>query len=91
MIAGHPCLGRCAAMTEVGDQVRTVVAQVLDKPAEQVSLGASFEELRADSLDRIEMIMEFEKAFNMQIPDQVAEEIRTVQDAIDYIETHRPT
>jgi acyl carrier protein len=78
-------------MTEIGDRVRKVVAQVLEKPAEQVPPEARFEELRADSLDRIEMIMEFEKTFNMQIPDQVADEIHTIQDAINYIETHRPT
>ena len=51
---------------------------------------ASFEnDLGADSLDAIELIMEFEKEFNMTIPDEVAEQLKTVGDAIDYIEKNR--
>jgi acyl carrier protein len=51
--------------------------------------GASFQEdLGADSLDVVELVMQFEEAFDLEIPDEDAEKIKTVKDAIDYIEKH---
>jgi acyl carrier protein len=56
----------------------------------QVDLQASFvEDLGADSLDIVELIMAFEEAFEIDIPDEDAEKITTVKDAIDYIEAHK--
>ena len=55
----------------------------------EVTLSASFvDDLGADSLDRVELVMALEEAFDLEIPDEEAEKIRTVQDAIDYIEKH---
>ena len=54
--------------------------------------GASFQEdLGADSLDVVELVMQFEEAFDLEIPDEDAEKIKTVKDAIDYIEKHEKT
>jgi acyl carrier protein len=56
----------------------------------EVTRDASFvESLNADSLDIVELIMAFEEAFNIEIPDEQAEKIRTVDDAIKYIENHK--
>ena len=58
--------------------------------AEQITKETSFiNDLGADSLDTVELIMEFEDAFDMNIPDEEAEKIRTVGDAIKYIEEHK--
>ena len=52
--------------------------------------NASFTtDLGADSLDTVELIMEFEKEFNLEIPDEEAQKIKTVKDAVDYIEAHQ--
>ena len=74
-----------------GTQER-VVAIIVDKlgvDKEEVSLEASFtNDLGADSLDTVELIMEFEKEFNIAIPDDQAENIATVGEAVKYIEEH---
>jgi acyl carrier protein len=55
----------------------------------EVTATASFvDDLGADSLDVVELVMAFEEAFNIEIPDEDAEKIRTVQDAVDYIKKH---
>ena len=74
----------------VADKVIGIVANQLDVDKEKVKPETSFiNDLGADSLDIVELVMEFEEAFDMSIPDEDAEKIRTVGDAIKYIEEHR--
>ncbi len=76
-------------MREMGnvEKVKKIVAEELDVPAEKVIREASFiNDLGADSLDTVELVMRLEEEFEMDIPDQDAEKIATVGDAIDYIE-----
>ncbi len=69
------------------EKVKKIVAEELDVPAEQVIREASFiNDLGADSLDTVELVMRLEEEFEMDIPDQDAEKIATVGDAIDYID-----
>ena len=71
----------------VEDRVQKIVCEQLGVSAEEVKLEASFiDDLGADSLDTVELIMEFEKEFDIQIPDDQAENIATVGQAISYIE-----
>jgi acyl carrier protein len=74
-------------MLETKQKVVSIIIDKLGVAASEVTPQASIaNDLGADSLDRVELIMEFEKAFNMTIPDEEAEAINTVQDAIDYLE-----
>ena len=74
----------------VASKVKSIIVDKLGVDYSEVNDYASFEnDLGADSLDAIELIMEFEKEFQMTIPDSVAERLRTVGDAIDYIEKHK--
>ena len=76
-------------MSNVEQQVKAIVAEQLGVKAEQVTSAASFvDDLGADSLDTVELVMAFEEAFEIEIPDEDAEKIRTVKDAIDYIDKH---
>ena len=76
-------------MSTVEQQVKAIVAEQLGVKQEQVTNDASFvDDLGADSLDTVELVMAFEEAFEIEIPDEDAEKIRTVQDAIDYIGKH---
>ncbi len=69
------------------DRVKKVVAEQLDRDPEEVTPEASFvEDLGADSLDQVELIMALEEEFDIEIPDEDAETIRTVQHAVDYID-----
>lgn len=71
---------------EIEEKVRQIVVEKLGVEAAEVTPNASFvEDLGADSLDLVELVMEFETAFEIQIPDEDTEKIRRVQDAIDYI------
>ena len=73
-------------MSSVEDQVRGIIAEQLGLKADEIKNDASFvDDLGADSLDTVELVMAFEEAFDIEIPDEDAEKIRTVQDAIDYI------
>lgn len=68
------------------NKVREMIAKQLDVDIKEVNAEASFlEDLGADSLDVVELIMQMEEEFGLQIPDEDAEKIKTVQDAIDYI------
>lgn len=68
------------------NKVREMIAKQLDLDIKEVNAEASFlEDLGADSLDVVELIMQMEEEFGLQIPDEDAEKIKTVQDAIDYI------
>ena len=76
-------------MTEIVGKVTDIIVEKLGVSAEEVKPEASFtNDLGADSLDTVELIMEFEKEFGVSIPDDKAEEIRTVGDAIAYIENN---
>ena len=71
------------------DRVKKVVVDQLDVNEEEVTETASFvEDLGADSLDTVELIMAFEEEFDIEIPDEDAEKITRVKEAIDYIEAH---
>lgn len=73
-------------MADVEAKVKEIVMNKLGVEAAQVTPEASFtNDLGADSLDTVELVMEFEKTFNLQIPDEDAEKIATVGDAIKYI------
>ena len=70
------------------DKIKTIIAEQLQIDADQVTPDASFmDDLGADSLDTVELIMALEEEFDMEIPDSDAEKIRTVQDALDYMES----
>ncbi|MBJ93831.1 MAG: acyl carrier protein [Rickettsiales bacterium] len=67
-------------------KVRDIVAEQLQISAEEINLDSSFiDDLGADSLDIVELVMAMEDAFQMDIPDEEAEKIQTVRNAIDYI------
>ena len=77
-------------MSTVEDQVKAIVAEQLGVKLEQVTPNASFvDDLGADSLDTVELVMALEKEFETEIPDEDAEKITTVQQAIDYVTARR--
>lgn len=74
-------------MSEIADRVKTIIVDKLGVDKSQVTPAAAFTtDLGADSLDTVDLIMEFEKEFGIKIPDEEAEKIQTVGDAIKYIE-----
>ena len=77
-------------MSSVEDQVRGIIAEQLGLKAEEIKNDASFvDDLGADSLDTVELVMALEEEFETEIPDEDAEKITTVQQAIDYIVQHQ--
>lgn len=77
-------------MSAVEEKIKEIITKQMGVKSEQVTSETSFiNDLGADSLDTVELIMEFEDAFDMNIPDEDAEKIRTVGDAIKYIEEHK--
>jgi acyl carrier protein len=73
----------------VSDKVKSIIVEQLGVDEEEVTPDASFvDDLGADSLDTVELVMAFEEAFDIEIPDEDAEKIRTVSDAVDYIGKH---
>ena len=71
----------------VDDKVKQIVSEQLGVDEGEVTPSASFvDDLGADSLDVVELVMAFEEAFDIEIPDEDAEKIKTVQEAIDYID-----
>ncbi len=77
------------ASEEVVRRVKDLIAESLGvNPTEVVSTASFIDDLGADSLDIVELVMAIEKEFDIEIPDDEAEKIRTVQDAIDYIVAH---
>jgi acyl carrier protein len=77
-------------MSETADRVKKIVVEHLGVEPEKVTEEASFiDDLGADSLDIVELVMAFEEEFNVEIPDDAAEKITTVKDAIDYINQHQ--
>ena len=76
-------------MSEVSTKVTAIIVDKLGVDESEVTHEASFtNDLGADSLDTVELIMEFEKEFNISIPDEQAENIGTVGDAIKYVEAN---
>lgn len=76
-------------MSEVAEKVKSIIVDKLGVEESEVTPEASFtNDLGADSLDTVELIMEFEKEFNIAIPDEQAEKIVTVGNAITYIENN---
>ncbi len=74
---------------DVEQQVKSIIVEQLGVDESQVELKASFvDDLGADSLDIVELVMAFEEAFAIEIPDEDAEKITTVGDAVTYIEAH---
>ena len=78
--------------TNVESKVKGIIAEQLGVSEEEIKITSSFiEDLGADSLDTVELVMAFEEAFEVEIPDEDAEKIRTVQDAVTYIDQHAKT
>ena len=76
-------------MASVQERVKQIIVEQLGVEEGEVTDNASFvDDLGADSLDTVELVMAFEEAFGIEIPDEDAEKIATVKDAIDYIEKH---
>ncbi|MDH4461919.1 MAG: acyl carrier protein [Spirosomataceae bacterium] len=76
-------------MSEIAEKVKSIIVAKLGVEASEVTPDASFtNDLGADSLDTVELIMELEKEFNVSIPDDQAEKIQTVGNAISYLEEH---
>jgi len=77
-------------MSEIADRVKAIIVDKLGVDEGQVTETAAFTtDLGADSLDTVDLIMEFEKEFGIKIPDEEAEKIQTVGDAISYIENNK--
>jgi len=75
--------------SSVEEKVKSIIVDQLGVSESEVTATASFvDDLGADSLDTIELVMAFEEAFGIEIPDEDAEKIRTVQQAIEYVESH---
>lgn len=73
-------------MSDIAERVKKIVVEHLGLDEEKVVEGASFiDDLGADSLDTVELVMAFEEEFGIEIPDDAAEKILTVKDAVDYI------
>ncbi len=76
-------------MASVEERVKQIIVEQLGVDEGEVTPSASFvDDLGADSLDTVELVMAFEEAFDIEIPDEDAEKIRTVKDACEYIEKH---
>lgn len=74
-------------MSEISNRVKEIIVDKLGVDENEVTPATEFtKDLGADSLDTVELIMEFEKEFGITIPDEDAEKIQTVQDAISYVE-----
>ncbi len=73
----------------ISERVCRLIVEQLDLKPEDVRPESSFiDDLGADSLDLVELMMAFEEQFNVEIPDEATEQIRTVQDALNYIQQH---
>ena len=76
-------------MSDIGERVKKIVVEHLGVEPDKVNDQASFiDDLGADSLDTVELVMAFEEEFGCEIPDDAAEKILTVKDAINFIEEH---
>jgi acyl carrier protein len=79
-------------MSNIEERVKKIIVEQLGVKEEQVKPEASFvDDLGADSLDNVELVMALEEEFECEIPDEEAEKITTVQQAVDYIKAHTET
>lgn len=70
----------------VFDELKKIIVEIKDLPEDSITLESRFEEdLEADSLDVVEMLMSLEELYDIQIPEEVAEGMKTVQDVVDYV------
>lgn len=77
-------------MNTIEERVKKIVVEQLGVKEEEVSNESSFvDDLGADSLDTVELVMALEEEFDTEIPDEEAEKIRTIQQAIDYVKKHK--
>ena len=77
-------------MSDIADKIKRIVVEHLGVDEAKVTPEASFiDDLGADSLDTVELVMAFEEEFDVEIPEDAAEKIATVKDAIDYIEKNK--
>ena len=77
-------------MSDIADRVKKIVVEHLGVEADKVNEEAAFiDDLGADSLDIVELVMAFEEEFSVEIPDDAAEKIATVKDAIDFIDQNK--
>jgi acyl carrier protein len=91
--ADHPrvvfAVGNGGHTVAVADKVKSIIVEQLGVDEEEVTPDASFvDDLGADSLDTVELVMAFEEEFGIEIPDEDAEKITRVKEAVEYIETH---
>lgn len=71
----------------VFETIKEIIVEVLDVPAGEITLEASFaDDLEADSLDIVEMLMLLEEKYDIEIPDETAEKMKTVKDVVEYLE-----
>jgi len=76
-------------MASAEEKVKQIIVEQLGVDEGEVTASASFQDdLGADSLDIVELVMAFEEAFDIEIPDEDAEKIKTVKDAVDYVNAH---
>ena len=76
-------------MASIEDSVKAIIVDQLGVSESDVTLDAHFvDDLGADSLDTVELVMKFEEDFDIEIPDEDAEKITTVQQAVDYVNSH---
>ena len=86
-VAATPCQQETRIMMPVRERVKQIIVEQLGVDEAEVTDTASFvDDLKADSLDIVELVMAFEEAFNIEIPDEDAEKITSVKEAIEYIE-----
>ena len=77
-------------MSDTEPRVKKIVVEHLGVEEDKVVMGASFiDDLGADSLDTVELVMAFEEEFGVEIPDDAAEHIQTVKDAVEYLDKHK--
>jgi acyl carrier protein len=82
--------GGVFGMASVEEKVKQIIVEQLGVDEAEVTANASFiDDLGADSLDTVELVMAFEEAFEIEIPDEEAEKIKSVSDAVSYIEKHQ--
>lgn len=85
----HPVILNVKIMSDISSKVTAIIVDKLGVEESEITPEASFtNDLGADSLDTVELIMEFEKEFNIAIPDEQAEKISTVGEAVSYITEH---
>jgi acyl carrier protein len=89
LVFGFPLSGEVLHMSSIEERVKKIVVEQLGVKEDEVTPNASFvDDLGADSLDTVELVMALEEEFECEIPDEEAEKITTVQQAVDYIKAH---